>query len=142
MKNYIYLFIPLYLLVSAITLYGFFYEETAVAIPGLLSLVFLLMIVFMLNSYSLKNKYEIDENVLHLTQEIIHELNIPISTIQANASLIRRQVKEDEKLLKRLSRIEDASKRLESLYEELYYSIKKEIKTVERERVNMADTSR
>ena len=137
MKNYIYLFIPLYLLVSAITLYGFFYEETAVAIPGLLSLVFLLMIVFMLNSYSLKNRYEIDENVLHLTQEIIHELNIPISTIQANASLIRRQVKEDEKLLKRLSRIEDASKRLEGLYEELYYSIKKEIKTVEREKVDV-----
>ena len=137
MKNYIYLFIPLYLLVSAITLYGFFYEETAVAIPGLLSLVFLLMIVFILNSYSLKNKYEIDEHVLHLTQEIIHELNIPIATIQANASLIRRQVKEDEKLLKRLSRIENASKRLENLYEELYYSIKKEIKTVERERVDV-----
>ena len=137
MKNYIYLFIPLYLLVSAITLYGFFYEETAVAIPGLLSLVFLLMIVFMLNSYSLKNRYEIDENVLDLTQEIIHELNIPISTIQANTSLIRRQFKEDEKLLKRLGRIEDASKRLESLYEELYYSIKKELKMVEREKVDV-----
>jgi len=137
MKNYIYLFLPLFLLVSAITFYGFFYEEMAVAISGLLSLVFLLMIVFMLNFYSLKNKYEIDENVLHLTQEIIHELNIPISTIQSNASLIRRQVKEDEKLLKRLSRIEDASKRLERLYEELYYSIKKEIKTVEREKVDV-----
>ncbi len=137
MKNYIYLFIPLYFLVSLITLYGLIYEEVEIVIPGLLSLVLLLMIVFMLNTYSLKNKYEIDENVLHLTREILHELNIPISTIQANTSLIRRKVAKDEKMLKRLSRIEDASRRLERLYEELHYSIKKEIKTVNREEVNI-----
>ena len=138
MKNYIYLFIPLFLIVSMITLYGFFYKEIAIVIYGVSSLFFLLMILFILNSYSIKNKYEIDENVLHLTQEIIHELNIPISTIQSNVSLIRRQAKDDNKMLKRLSRIEDASKRLERLYEELYYSIKKEIKTVEREKVEVS----
>ncbi len=135
MKNN--LSIIIYILLFIIVLYGFFYKEVAVAIPLVLSLLFLLITLFVLNSDSLKKRYEIDENLLHLTQEIIHELNIPISTIQSNVSLIRRQFKDDEKLLKRLNRIEDASKRLERLYEELYYSIKKEIKTVEREKINV-----
>ena len=137
MKSYLYLFISLYILIFSTTLYGLIYEEIGIVIPGLLSLVVLLIIVFMFNSYSLKSKYEIDENVLHLTREILHELNIPISTIQANVSLIERQAKGEEKLLKRLSRIRDASERLEHLYEELHYSIKKEIREVEREEIEV-----
>ena len=132
MKNN--LSIVVYILIFVIVLYGFFYKEVAVAIPLVL---FLLILLFVLNSDSHKKRYEIDENLLHLTKEIIHELNIPISTIQSNVSLIRRQFKDDEKLQKRLNRIEDASKRLERLYEELYYSIKKEIKTIEREEVDV-----
>ena len=91
----------------------------------------------MFNAYVLKQKYEIDENVLHLTKEILHELAIPISTIQANSLLLKRTLKEDEKSMKRLIRIDDSSKRLERLYEELLYSIKKEIQTVEAQETNL-----
>ena len=133
MKNY--LFILLYIVLFVMTFYGLFYRDMAVVAP----ILFGLLLLFILNSNLLKKNYETDENLLHLTKEIIHELNIPISTIQSNVSLIRRQVKDDEKLLKRLSRIEDASKRLERLYDELHYSIKKEIKSIEREEVDVVD---
>jgi signal transduction histidine kinase len=137
MKKQILLLIPLYLLVLVVIVYGFIYEEIEIIIPSLLILVILLILGFMFNSYMLKQKYEIDENVLHLTKEILHELTIPISTIQANTLLLRRTYKEDERSMKRLGRIDDSSKRLERLYEELIYSIKKEIQTVEHEEVNL-----
>jgi signal transduction histidine kinase len=137
MKKQILLLIPLYLLVLIIIVYGFLYEEIEIIIPALLILVILLILGFMFNSYMLKQKYEIDENVLHLTKEILHELAIPISTIQANTLLLRRTCKEHEKSMKRLARIDDSSKRLERLYEELLYSIKKEIQTVEPEETNL-----
>jgi His Kinase A (phosphoacceptor) domain. len=70
---------------------------------------------------------------LHLTKEILHELNIPISTIQANTDLLKRTLKDNEKSLKRLSRIDASTSRLERLYVELVYSIKKEIHSIEKE---------
>ena len=137
MKKQILFFIILYLIVLSIILYGFLYEHVEVLIPSLLILVILLILGFIFNSYVLKQKYEIDDNVLHLTKEILHELAIPISTIQANSLLLKRTLKDDAKSMKRLGRIEDSSARLEKLYEELLYSIKKEIKTVEREEFDL-----
>jgi len=103
--------------------------------------IFLLLLIlslgfgYTLSSYILSKKFKIDESLLHLTKEILHELNIPISTIHANTTLLKRTLKENEKSLKRLGRIEDASKRLERLYMELVYSIKKEIHSIEKEQV-------
>ena len=125
------------IVVLIITLYGFFHEEIEIIIPSLLAMVGSLVLGFMLNSYFLREKFRLDDNVLHLTKEILHELTIPISTIQANALLLKRKLKEDEKAMKRLTRIEDSSKRLERLYEELLYSIKKEIRTVEKEKIDL-----
>jgi signal transduction histidine kinase len=74
------------------------------------------------------------ENTLSaLTNNIIHELNIPLATIQANTTMLKKGL-EDEKALKRLARIEDASIRLEKLYNELVYSIRKEMHSIEKER--------
>ena len=137
MKKQTLLLIPLYLLVLVIIVYGFHYEEIEIIIPSLLVLVILLIFGFIFNSYILKQKYEIDENVLHLTKEILHELAIPISTIQANSLLLKRTLKEDAKAMKRLTRIDDSSKRLERLYEELLYSIKKEIQTVDAQKTDL-----
>jgi len=92
-----------------------------------------LAVGYTLNTYVLSAKFKVDENLLHLTKEILHELNIPLSTIQANTKLLQRTLEENEKGLKRLSRIDDSSKRLKRLYAELVYSIKKEIHTIEKE---------
>ena len=96
-------------------------------------LVLSLAVGYTLNSYILSEKFKVDENLLHLTKEILHELNIPLSTIKANTMLLKRTLKENEKGLKRLARINDSSKRLHRLYTELVYSIKKEIHTIEKE---------
>ncbi|PHS34127.1 MAG: two-component sensor histidine kinase [Sulfurovum sp.] len=73
------------------------------------------------------------ENTLAtLTHDIIHELNIPLSTIEANTSMLKKTL-QNEKSLKRLQRIEDASHRLKRLYDELVYTIKKEIHEIEKE---------
>jgi signal transduction histidine kinase len=94
---------------------------------------------YTLSSYILSQKFKVDENLLHLTKEILHELNIPIATIQANTSLLKRTLKENEKGLKRLSRIDASTSRLNRLYIELVYSIKKEIHSIEKEEFQLEE---
>lgn len=81
-------------------------------------------------------KQQLEDKLTTLSNNIIHELNIPLSTIKANTSMLKKGVV-DEKTLKRLSRIEDASLRLEKLYNELVYSIRKEMHTIEKERFSL-----
>jgi len=73
-----------------------------------------------------------EETLATLTHDIVHELNIPLSTIKANTTLLRKSL-QDEKSLKRLKRIDDASIRLEKLYKELVYAIQKEMHEIEKE---------
>jgi len=92
---------------------------------------------YIFSMYILNSKFRVDSNLLNLTNEIIHELNIPISTIQANSKLLKRTLKESEKGLIRLKRIEDSTTRLQRLYAELIYNIKKEILPIEKEFFNL-----
>lgn len=73
-----------------------------------------------------------------LIKDTLHELNIPIATILANTKLIQKN-EVDEKKLKRLSRIDSASKKLLKLYSELDYFIKKEIREVDTQIFNLKD---
>ncbi|NOR55425.1 MAG: sensor histidine kinase [Sulfurovum sp.] len=75
---------------------------------------------------------QMEDTLTSLTNNIIHELNIPLATIKANATLLKKQ-HSDEKSLKRIERIEDASVRLKKLYDELVYGIRKEMHTIEKE---------
>ena len=77
-------------------------------------------------------KKQLEETLTTLTNDILHELNIPLFTIQANTSMLRKNL-QDEKSLKRLQRIDDASIRLKKLYDELIYTIKKEMHTIPKE---------
>ena len=97
-------------------------------------LVFLVAIGwgYVLSALLFAPKKKMEDNLSSLTNNIIHELNIPLSTIQANTSMLKKDL-DDEKSLKRLGRIEDASVRLEKLYNELVYSIRKEMHTIEKE---------
>ena len=87
---------------------------------------------YIISSHLLAPKMEQDANLSQLSSEILHELNIPLSTIKANVTLLEKRTN-DEKNLKRLERIDASTQRLERLYTELVYSIKKEIHTVEKE---------
>ncbi|HIQ27597.1 MAG TPA: HAMP domain-containing histidine kinase [Sulfurovum sp.] len=75
---------------------------------------------------------QMENTLTTLTHDIIHELNIPLSTIEANINMLKKTA-QNEKSLKRLQRIEDASYRLKRLYGELVYTIKKEIHEIEKE---------
>jgi len=140
MKKQIWIGTLLYTL-STMVLFGLLYTLLNRNI-GLFMALFLFLVLslgfgYILSHYILSQKIRIDESLLHLTKEILHELNIPIATIEANSKLLKRTLKENEKGLKRLGRIDDASKRLERLYMELIYSIKKEIHTIEKEQVSL-----
>ncbi len=89
---------------------------------------------YIISSHLLAPKAELDANLSILSSEILHELNIPLSTIKANTTLLKKRT-ENEKSLQRLNRIEASSIRLERLYKELVYSIKKEIHPIEKERL-------
>ena len=78
----------------------------------------------------LKPLFKSDEKLQQSIKETIHELNIPVSTIKMNTQLLQKSIS-DEKSLKRLSRIEQASNNLLKLYENMEYDIKKEIDRIE-----------
>lgn len=62
-----------------------------------------------------------------LLKDTLHELNIPLSVIQANLQMIK-QGEIDEKRKKRISRIELACEDLKRLYKDLDYYIKREVR--------------
>ena len=78
----------------------------------------------------LKPLFKSDEKLQQSIKETIHELNIPLSTIKMNTQLLQKSIS-DEKSLKRLERIEQASNNLLKLYENMEYDIKKEIDRIE-----------
>ena len=73
-------------------------------------------------------KKQMEDTLTSLSNDIMHELNIPLATIKANTAMLQKTLT-DEKSLKRIRRIEDASVRLKKLYDELVYSIHKEMHT-------------
>ena len=77
-----------------------------------------------------KPLFKSDEKLQQSIKETIHELNIPVSTIKMNTQLLQKSIS-DEKSLKRLERIEQASNNLLKLYENMEYDIKKEIDRIE-----------
>lgn len=91
---------------------------------------------YVLSTLIFAPKKQMEDTLTSLTNDIIHELNIPLSTIKANTAMLKKTM-DDEKSLKRIKRIEDASVRLKKLYDELVYSIHKEMHTIEKERFDL-----
>ena len=84
----------------------------------------------------LEPKAQQDERLSHLTREILHEINLPIATIEANLTMLAKN-NMAPKEQKRTDRIKAALERLRRLYTELAYSIKKEILPVEKEHFDL-----
>ena len=113
------------------------FSESNFLVAGLLVLLLAAGWGYIISSHLLAPKAELDANLSQLSSEILHELNIPLATIKANASMLKKNLQEEERSLKRLERIEASSGRLERLYEELVYSIKKEIHPIEKEQIRL-----
>jgi|TARA_B100001063_G_scaffold242355_1_gene270852 two-component system, OmpR family, sensor kinase len=124
------LIIILYINYVLISLFGINQENFIYVI---IPLLFLAIIIFLSFTTSiLKPLFESDDNLQKNIKETIHELNIPVSTIKMNTQLLEKNIS-DEKSLKRLQRIKQASNNLLKLYEDMEYNIKKEIDKIEKQ---------
>ncbi len=97
-----------------------------------------LVVGFIFITQLMESKSRYDEKMQHLIREVLHEINLPISTIDANSTMLKNSLS-DTKKIKRVERIEKASKRLKKLYSELAYNIKKDIMPVDREEFNLKE---
>ncbi|WP_294966929.1 HAMP domain-containing sensor histidine kinase [Sulfurimonas sp.] len=79
----------------------------------------------MISKLSIDPLQEHVSNLQNLSKETLHELNLPISTIITNLDMLKKNM-ENEKDLKRISRIETACSMLKERYNELDYMIKKQ----------------
>jgi len=113
-----------------LTVNGFEEENfiTGAAVVAVMAMI----VGYMLSGDILAPKQEMDAKFTHLSREILHELNLPLSTIEANTTMLKKTLS-DEKAQRRLSRIDAASVRLKRLYDELSYTINKEIYNIEKE---------
>jgi signal transduction histidine kinase len=109
-----------------------FVEATVIFIVGFVASAYLVLIDL------LEPKETLDKKLIDITKEMLHEINIPIATIKANAQLLKRALS-NQKSIKKVERIEDSSNRLERLYKLLSYSIKKEIMPIESESFDLKD---
>lgn len=112
-------------------------SEFNVFIAGALVLFVAMGWGYVLTSIIFAPKQQMEDALTMITNDIIHELNIPLSTIEANTSMLKKSLHDDEKSLKRLQRIDDASHRLKKLYNELVYTLEKEIHEIVKERFDL-----
>ncbi|MGB6019349.1 MAG: HAMP domain-containing sensor histidine kinase [Sulfurimonadaceae bacterium] len=106
----------------------FFYLQEAVALPYLIGIILLLVIIagVAIAKLSIEPLREHFNQLEHFSKEILHELNLPINTIMTNTAMLKKNM-EDERSLKRFSRIEAACGMLQERYKELDYLIKKQM---------------
>ena len=124
------LLIVIFLMYFSISIFGLDSENFIyIVIP----ILFLGLGIFLSFSISvLKPLFKSDEKLEQSIKETIHELNIPVSTIKMNTQLLEKTLS-DEKSLKRLERIKQASNELLKLYENMEYDIKKEIDKIDKQ---------
>ena len=128
--------IVLYVNYFFISLFGLNQENFVYIVIPLLILGLVIFLSFSMSV--LKPLFKSDEKMEQSIKETIHELNIPVSTIKMNTQLLEKTIT-DEKSLKRLERIKQASNNLLKLYENMEYNIKKEIDKIDKQEFYLDD---
>ncbi|WP_294885632.1 MULTISPECIES: HAMP domain-containing sensor histidine kinase [unclassified Sulfurimonas] len=104
-----------------------------------LLLILLILIIFagvIISKLSVDPLFEHMTNLQNLSTETLHELNLPISTIQTNIHMLKRNIS-SEKDSKRIKRIESACDMLQQRYNELDYMIKVQSSNIKYEIINL-----
>lgn len=119
------------------------YYFTAVVPSQNTVLVFFILFILIVFVGALIAKLSTDPLIEHVTnlqdlsQETLHELNLPISTIKTNIHMLKKNLS-DEKDIKRAQRVESACEMLSQRYGELDYMIKIQSSNVEDEEFDLA----
>jgi two-component system, OmpR family, sensor kinase len=129
LRKYIFFY---YFITNAVFIGGFWYALFVLKISNmtvLFAVLFALIIVsgLVISKLATETLEEYAANLQELSIETLHELNMPVATIKTNVALLRKGL-EDEKSLKRLERIEIASKMVMESYNQIDYMIKKQTK--------------
>ena len=94
-------------------------------------------------SQVLEKQQRHEERLEHLVREVLHEINLPLATIEANLQMLKRSCDEaSPRSTRRLGRIAAAGKRLRRLYRKLAYELRREIAPVQREDFDLAELLR
>ncbi len=106
----------------------FYALQETVALPYLIAITLSLVLLagVAIAKLSIEPLREHFNQLEHFSKEILHELNLPINTIMTNSAMLKKKI-EDERALKRFSRIEAACGMLQERYKELDYLIKKQM---------------
>ncbi len=92
-------------------------------LSGSLIIFLVLLSAFLIAKLSTDPLIEYIHTLKALSTQTLHELNLPVTTIQTNVAMIKRKIN-DEKTQKRLKRIDEATQMLLQRYNELDYLIK------------------
>lgn len=96
-------------------------------------------VFYIFTNNSSKDLFKSDENLQKKLKVTLHEINTPVATILANTKMLETNC-EDEKKLKKISRIKKSCDNLLNLYEEMEYAIKQEIDKVDIREFNLNTT--
>jgi two-component system OmpR family sensor kinase len=120
-----------------VTLFSFL--QASVALPYLIAMILFLVIIagVAIAKLSIEPLREHFNQLEYFSKEILHELNLPINTIMTNSAMLKKNI-EDERSLKRFSRIEAACGMLHERYKELDYLIKKQMQHEQIEQFDVA----
>jgi two-component system, OmpR family, sensor kinase len=132
----------LYVTTTGVLIAGIYYVHQILGVErwgiiAFVSLMIALMVGGVLAKIAVTPLKEHFRLLERFSKETLHELNLPINTITANVTMLRK-THNDEKSLKRLDRIEIATEMLKERYNELDYLIKKQ---TERESIDFFELS-
>ena len=135
---FIYYFLTVVTFLSILYYFLVIISAESIFLLAVIILSFVILSGIFISKLSVDPLQEHVTNLQNLSKETLHELNLPISTIIANTQMIKKNT-DDEKSLKRLSRIENACNMLEQRYNELDYMIKKQTLQQIKETINLKE---
>ena len=101
-------------------------------------IAFVLLCGIMITKLAVDPLQEYIDTLENFSCETLHELNLPLSTIQSNLGMLKKGM-ESEKDLKRASRIQSACEMLQQRYNELDYMIKRQSFNIVRENFELSE---
>ncbi len=116
----------------------FYLNEYLFYIVGIIAFLISLFGGYMLALFFLNPIFQTNRFLDRLLKDTLHELNIPVATIKANAQMIKANPS-SQKTPKRVERIEDSCEDLLQLYRGMDYYIKREIESIEREEFDLKE---